>query len=321
MLARCGLPARALPVGADLGTLLPEAADALGLGPRCRVAAGLIDAHAGALGSLAELVGTPELEEHLALIAGTSNCVMALRSNGEARRGVWGPHRDAILPGFWVSEAGQSVSGGLLDHLCRGWGGFAEPTPALHARVCARIVELRAQQGWELGRGLHVLPDFAGNRSHFADPEAVGVISGLTLDSSFDGFCRLYWRTAVAIALGLRQIVAAVAGDEDVRPDLYLSGGHTRSPLLTGLYASATGCRVIVPQATDAVLLGTAMAAAAGAGLHADLVSAATAMRQPWTAQPPDPAARKPLERDYSALLAMQRHRRELAACSALPGG
>ena len=54
---------------------------------------------------------------------------------------------------------------------------------------------------------LHVLPDFHGNRSPLADPHALGVISGLTLDSSFDALCRLYWRTCVAIAFGIRHIL------------------------------------------------------------------------------------------------------------------
>jgi FGGY-family pentulose kinase len=47
-----GLPDRATPIGSDLGSLTPEAARELGLSPDCRVAMGLIDAHAGALGVL-----------------------------------------------------------------------------------------------------------------------------------------------------------------------------------------------------------------------------------------------------------------------------
>jgi FGGY-family pentulose kinase len=317
---RTGVPPRAVPVGADLGPLAPAAAECLGLTPRCRVAAGLIDAHAGAIGSLAGFADAPaELARRLALIAGTSNCLMGLGTCGDPRRGVWGPHCGAILPELWVSEGGQSASGGLLDHLCRTWGGVGEPSFALHARICARVAELRARDGWDLAAGLHVVPDFAGNRSPHADPAATGMVAGLTLDASFDGFCRLYWRTAVGIALGLRQIVALLTGDPAARPDLHLAGGHTRSPLLTGLYASATGCRVIVAEGTDAVLLGTAAAAATGAGLHADLAAAATAMQQPGTEHLPDPAAGPRLGRDYAVFLEMQRHAGAVAAAPHAP--
>ena len=78
------------------------------------------------------------------------------------------------LPGLWMNEGGQSVSGGLLDHICKVWGGGAEPTAALHARICARVAGLRAAEGWDLAGRLHVLPDFHGNRSPLADPRAVG---------------------------------------------------------------------------------------------------------------------------------------------------
>jgi FGGY-family pentulose kinase len=315
LLRRARLPDQAVAVGTDLGPLTPQAAQDLGLVPGCRVGAGLIDAHAGALGSLA---GRPGSLDALALIAGTSNCVMSLAPETPTRRGIWGPHKDAILPGHWSSEGGQSASGALLDHVCRIWGGGAEPSPDLHARICARIEELIAHDGWNLAAELHVLPDFAGNRTPFADPGTRGAVSGLGLDTSFDGLCRLYWRSAVGIALGLRQIVGLLADAPRSRPDLYLSGGHARSSILRRLYATATGCRVVILPGTDAVLLGTAMAAAAGVGLYSSLAAAAQAMRQPEEAHLPDPEGRAAMDRDYAVFLTMQRHRRELEGLMAV---
>ena len=77
-------------------------------------------------------------------------------------------------------------------------------------RIAARVAELRAAEGDDLAARLHVLPDFHGNRSPLADPHAVGVVSGLTLDASFDSLCKLYWRTAVGIALGVRHVLEAL---------------------------------------------------------------------------------------------------------------
>ena len=114
---------------------------------------------------------------------------------------LWGPYWQAILPGHWLVEGGQSATGALLDHMVRMHAAGGEPDTALHARIVARVTELRALEGEAFAERLHVLPDFHGNRSPLADPHAVGVISGLTLDTSFDSLCRLYWRTAVAIAL------------------------------------------------------------------------------------------------------------------------
>ena len=310
---RAALPEAARPVGADLGPLTATAAGALGLPPSTRVAAGLVDAHAGALGVLGHLDGA-EVEREAALIAGTSSCVMVFSRRPRMTPSTWGPHFGVALPDLWMNEGGQSVSGALLDHICRIWGGGADAGPPLHARICARIAELRAAEGWDLAGRLHVVPDFHGNRSPLADPLALGVISGLSMDASFDGLCRLYWRTSVAVALGLRHILERLAESGHRIETLNITGGHARNPLLMELYADATGCRVVAPSAPDAVLLGTAMAASVAAGAHPDLAAAGRAMHQPGTIRLPNPAATARFERDWRVFRAMHRHRAEIDA-------
>jgi FGGY-family pentulose kinase len=313
--ARAGPPAAA-PVAADLGTLTPAAAAELGLTPATRVAAGLIDAHAGALGVLGHLAGDRALlERHLALIAGTSTCLMALAPAPRPMPGIWGPYPDAILPGLWLIEGGQSASGALLDHVCRLFTG-AEPGAELHARIAVRIAALRDADP-DLAPELHVLPDFYGNRAPLADARALGAVSGLSMDPSFDGLCRLYWRTAVALALALRQVLDRMRAHGLAPEALHLAGGHARNPLLAALYADATALPLVEPS-TDPVLLGSAMAAATAAGLHPDLAAAARAMHRAGITRLPDPAGAARCERDLRVLLAMQRHRAEIAA---LTGG
>ena len=111
LVARADLPDLATPAGADLGPLTREAAGELGLTPGCRVAAGLIDAHAGALGVLGASARSPtSLGGHLCLIAGTSNSILALAADARPIDGVWGPYLGAILPEVWLVEAGQSAT-------------------------------------------------------------------------------------------------------------------------------------------------------------------------------------------------------------------
>jgi len=139
------------------------------------------------------------------------------------------------------------------------------------------------------------------------------VISGLSLDSSLDSLARLYFATALGIALGTRHIMGALNDAGFAIERLHVAGGHTRNPLLMELYADATGCTVVAPpEETDAVLLGTAMVAAAAAGLHADLSAAATAMARPGTTRRPDPGRRDAYDRRYRAFLKMHEHRRAL---------
>jgi D-ribulokinase len=141
----------------------------------------------------------------------------------------------------------------------------------------------------------------------------VGVISGLTLDSSFDSLCRLYWRSCVAIALGVRHILDALNGKGFAIDRLHVTGGHTKNPLLMELYADATGCTAVVPpDDSDSVLLGTAMVAATAAGLYPSLPQASTHMQRRGKERSADEALSSLFDRDYRIFLAMHEQRRAL---------
>lgn len=313
LIERCGLPRRAVPVGGPVGHLTEVAAAELGLASGVPVAAGLVDAHAGALALLGPCASDPPaLDSRRALIAGTSTCIMGFRPEPIQIPGLWGPCADAVLPGFWMLEGGQSASGATLDYLCRRWSG--ERGSDLQDRAMLRIAELIAAEGPDLAPRLHVLPDFHGNRAPYCDSEALGVISGLDLDGSFDGFCRLFWRTCTGLALGLRQILDLQASYGWPAERLHIAGGHTRSLLLVQLYADATNTTIELPAVPDPVLLGTAMGAAAAGALFRDLAAAACAMGAQTQTIEPDPTSRSRLARDYSAFLALARHRTEIDA-------
>jgi ribulose kinase len=281
----------------------------------------MIDAHAGALGMLGQVLapttgdGGPPLDRHIGLIAGTSTCHMALAAGPRLVHGVWGPYYGAVAPGLWLNEGGQSATGALLDHILdlHGEGRALGPAgPEAHAKIIARIRELRAEEHGP--SRLHVLPDFHGNRSPLADPEALGVISGLSLDASFDSLARLYERTAVGIVLGTRHILDALNAAGYAIDHLHITGGHTQNPLLMELYADATGCTVVTSAEADAVLLGTAMVAATAAGLYPDLAGAAAAMAREGERIAPDPAMAERYDRDYRVFLTMHEQRRALDA-------
>jgi ribulose kinase len=141
----------------------------------------------------------------------------------------------------------------------------------------------------------------------------VGVISGLTLDASFDSLCRLYWRSCVAIALGVRHILDALNEKGFAIDTLHVTGGHTKNSLLMELYANATGCSVVVPpDDCDSVLLGTAMVAATAAGLYPSLPQACLHMQQHGHERRAEKAQSAHFDRDYRIFLAMHEQRRAL---------
>ena len=315
LLDKAALPDQATPIGDYVGNLTPSAAAELGLTTACRVGAGLIDAHAGALGVLGAFThDVTTIDRHLALIAGTSSCVMALSAEDRPTPGVWGPYYGAVLPGVWLNEGGQSATGALLDHLIRLHSAGGEPTTQMHRDIARRIMELREREGLALANRLHVLPDFHGNRSPLGDPFALGVISGLTLDSDFDSLCRLYWRTCVSIALGVRHILETLNTRGYAIDTLHVTGGHTKNAVLMELYADATGCTVVESAAKDATLLGMAMVAATAAGLYPSLDSACIAMQQGGRSRAPDLSTRAQYEKDYAIFLEMLRQRQTIDA-------
>ncbi|MGW9229522.1 FGGY-family carbohydrate kinase [Pseudorhizobium sp. NPDC055634] len=312
LIERGGLPTDTVPAGSVVGQLSPVAAGELGLDTGCRVTSGLIDAYAGAFGVLGGVEEGAALDRSVALIGGTSSCIVSFAAEAKPGQSIWGPYYEALLPGRWLVEGGQSATGALLDHVVRMHAAGGEPDRDIHARIAARVQELRAEQGGDFAGDLHVLPDFHGNRSPLADPHVKGVISGLTLDTSFDGLCRLYWRSCVAIVLGIRHILEAMEQYGYRFETLHVTGGHAHNPLLLELYADVTGRKVIVPQTQDAVLLGTAMTAAAGGGLHPDLATAGRAMAAAERDYFPDAGRAGAYDRDYRRFLAMIRHRDEL---------
>ena len=288
--ARIG--ARVRPMGELAGQLTPASARELGLATGTPVAVGMIDAHAGGLGTLGAAVGGSPvsldvLESRLSLIGGTSSCHMAVAREARFVPGIWGPYFSAMVPGMWLLEGGQSATGALLDHIvtssARGVELAAQASErgtSVYALLNERLVALGEGAAFPaaLTRELHVLPYFHGNRSPRADPTLRGVISGLKLVDSADALALLYLATVQAIAHGTRHIVDVLRA-HGVRTDTILAcGGGTKNEAFLREHADASGCRIVLPAEPEAVLLGAALLGAVASGARASLVEAMGAM-------------------------------------------
>jgi len=263
VLGKAALPERANAIGERIGPLTEQSAVELGLSPQCIVATGLIDAHAGALGTLAPLDDV-KANSVLALIAGSSNCHMALSRDPREVAGVWGPYYGAVLDKWWVNEGGQSATGLLLDWVVRTSSATIDmdrPHEELSAEITKRIAA-----GQHLPDGFHIAPDVLGNRSPFADANMLGVVVGVTMADPLEHAVLLYWATAAAIGYGTRQIIDRLNTSGYAIDTIALSGGHAVSKFLVQLYADTTGCNVLLSSSDEPVLLGTAFVA------HAALV-------------------------------------------------
>ncbi len=253
--------------------LTADVAEAMRLRPGIPVAAGLIDAHAGALGTMGGALdgASADPRRRLALILGTSSCCMAVSDEPRFIRGVWGPYFSAVLPDKWLTEGGQSAFGAAVDHLMHMHPAFAEYWRRSGESFEAMEREIVARAGGEskaalIARDLHVLPDFLGNRSPYADPSAKGAIVGLDLSEDENGLRALYVAGLCGLAHGLAQIIRSLeSGGYDIDA-LVVSGGAARSALVRQIIADATGKRVAAPETSEPVLLGAAMLGAVAAG-------------------------------------------------------
>ncbi|XP_077096542.1 FGGY carbohydrate kinase domain-containing protein-like isoform X2 [Siphateles boraxobius] len=242
------------PVGRGLTA---EAAADLGLRPGTAVAASLIDAHAGGLGVIGADVRGHQLpcEEQpvtsrLAVICGTSSCHMAVSTQPLFVPGVWGPYLSAMLPGLWLNEGGQSATGRLVDHVVNGHAASRQlkeqaEKSGKHVYSCLNLhlehMSGDAAQLEQLTAGLHIWPDFHGNRSPLADQTSRGSVVGLTLSQTLDDLALLYLATLQAIALGTRHILDAMKEAGYDITTLFLCGGLSKNALFVQTHANTTG--------------------------------------------------------------------------------
>ena len=277
------------PMGEKLGNLTARAAKELGLSTRCAVGVGIIDAHAGGLGTLGAIweddESTPlgKLESVLALIGGTSNCHMAVSRAAKFVPGVWGPYFGAMVPGLWLTEGGQSTAGSAIDFAIashpnapRLFADAKKKRRTVYELLNAEVLCLQNAQnnGPEITKDFHVLPYFLGNRSPNADPHARAIYDGVALDESITSQAVQYYATIQAVAYGTRDVISALNNSGYNINTMFVTGGGTKNPLWLQEHADITGCKIILPRASEAVLLGSAILAATAAGMHANIYDA-----------------------------------------------
>lgn len=303
-------------VGEVHGGTSAQGAAALGVAEGTPVAVGLIDAEAGALGVMGRGFRS-RMNRTLTLIGGTSTCYMPFAPDARHVPGVWGPFRDAVFPGYWMHEAGQSLSGAALDAvLARHPAGPGRADAAFHAETVAAVLALLDEEGPAFAARRHVVPDWLGNRAPLGDGTVRALLTGVGEETSRRSFLEAYYAVARALALQSRQIMEHLNAHGFAFDAVALSGGHARNPLLVRLYADALGADLTLSDCPEPVLLGTAMVAAVAAGLHADLFGALDAMAPAQRVEPARPAWRAAHDQSYRIYLKLFAVRNEVEAAA-----
>ncbi|KAI0052638.1 Pentulose kinase [Auriscalpium vulgare] len=274
-----GVATAGVPVGKGLSV---QAAKELGLLEGTPVGSAVIDAYAGWVGTIAARhdegngglsapVAFEESGHRLAACAGTSTCHIVQSRKGVFVKGVWGPYKDPIFPGWWMNEGGQSSTGQLIDFIITTHPAYAElkeraakQQANIHEVLRQIMDEVKRAEGagsWtETIKDMHLYPDLHGNRSPIADPRMRGSIMGLTLNDSLQDLARKYALTLEAVSLQTRHILDALNGAGHSITSIYMSGSQAQNAALTQLFADACEVPIVLPRMSSAaVVLGAAM--------------------------------------------------------------
>ncbi|MER7419458.1 FGGY-family carbohydrate kinase [Micromonospora peucetia] len=222
------------------GEVTAEAAVATGLSPGTPVVTGTIDAWSEAVSVGAQNVGD------LMLMYGTTMFLVHTVPHRLTSPSLWGTV--GALPGTRNLAGGMATSGAIT-----GW--LRELFDAADYPELLRLAE-RSGPG---ARGLLMLPFFAGERTPLLDPDARGVIAGLTLSHDRGD---IYRAALEATGLGVRHNIETIeAAGGDIRRVVAVGGG-TRGDLWTQIVSDITGRTQHIPSVTIGASYGAAFLAA-----------------------------------------------------------
>ncbi|KAK2462324.1 hypothetical protein APHAL10511_005630 [Amanita phalloides] len=294
-----GAHGKVLTAGMPVGRgLCKRAAEELGLVEGTPVGSALIDAYAGWLGTVAgrfendgklsDMPAIGQSQYRLAVVAGTSTCHIVQSPKGVFVDGIWGPYKDAVFRGWWMSEGGQSSTGQLIEFILITHPAYPQlveqskrENRPVHDVLEDILQRLRAEQdvetNVELTKDVQFYPDFHGNRSPVADPRMRGSIVGLELDSSIGDLARKYALALESISIQTRHIIDTLnsKSNTSTKPsvglpseqqehhnvsEIHMSGGQTKNKALMQLLANVCGMPVVLPADSGAaVVLGAAI--------------------------------------------------------------
>lgn len=279
-----------LPPGTVAGNLKASLCQRFGFPDDVIVSAGILDGHTGltALGMLQP--------GDAALIIGTSNVVTVQTDTLHEVIGICGIAEGAFHPEYFGIDSGQGCTGEMLDWYIHN----AIPQSILkeaedrkvdvHTVLCEKI-----KTPWK--SDVIATDWFAGSRNAPCDPRLRGSCWGLTNQTAPED---LYLSLLQSIVCGTREILEVCRSYGINIKRMRASGGISgKNPVLMQLYADVLNLEILVGQNPEGPALGTAIYAAAAAGIYPTIESACTHMGiRDYVTYRPDVAHRG----DYEAL-------------------
>ena len=230
--------------GDIVGHVSSVASDRTGIPRGVPVIGGTIDAWSEAVSVGAQQPGD------LMLMDGTTMFLVNTLQARTTSSTMWGTV--GVVPATYNLAGGMATSGAITSWL-RNLVGSPDFSTLLS----------EADKSGPGANGLLMLPYFAGERTPIADPNARGLVAGLTLDHTRGD---LYRATLEATAFGVRHNVDALTSmGGDVQRTISVGGG-TQGGLWTQIVSDVTGLEQQIPSVTVGASFGAAYLAAEALG-------------------------------------------------------
>ena len=238
------LPKTTFSIEHNCGKLSEEWANEFGMPQGIPIAVGILDAHAGAIGSGIK-------DGSLVKIIGTSTCDLVLgdlHSGNSNIEGVASVATESVLPNYYGIEAGQSAVGDILNWYIRD----VLQDKKTHGKLTQEAEKLQAGSS-----GLLALDWNNGNRSILSDPMLSGLIVGQSLQTKdFE----IYRALIESTAFGARVIIEDMERQGVVINEVVNCGGIThKNPLFMQIYADIINKPMKIAASDETVALGAAL--------------------------------------------------------------
>jgi sugar (pentulose or hexulose) kinase len=278
--------------GTVVGSLLPEAADALGLATNVRVVAGGMDQGAGAVG-----------------VGNVASGILSESTGGALTVQASIDRPDGDFTGqtpVYVHSAPKTYlycpvcpTGGMALTWFRDRFGQPELARANAGGGGASAYDLLTELAADVppgADGLTMLPHLSGAFSPEYEPAARGVFFGFTLGHGREHFVRAILE---AVAFMLRRNIELLQSIGASAQEVRSHGGGARSALWSQIKADVCSLPVVTLQGTDAAVRGDVMLAGVASGAFSDLDQACKAALRPEARFEPDIETRSAYEVAY----------------------
>jgi FGGY-family pentulose kinase len=263
------LPSDIYNLGEHVGGLTRAAADELGLCEGTPVARGGVDALNGMIG-----LGVIQSGK-LALITGSSHNIYGLTDKAVHAKEIMGSFPDAVVPGLRLVEAGQSSSGSTIKWFRTN---FCRDLEVIANDKNGSVYDLLNHEATKIepgSEGLIVLDYWQGNRSPHVDPNARGLISGLSLKHGRE---HIYRAIIEGIAYGTDYNIRNFKNNGIATSEVYAAGGATNSKLFLQIHSDVSNIAINIPEDNQVACLGSAILASVAAGAYLSIEEAVSNM-------------------------------------------